>query len=247
MKSYLWSIRFISYFYGKKSKVQFTKDFKTAFSDYYELLSKGYPQKSILKLVSDLYKLSGAERAMLYRGVSTKVVSEKRIKKLGLMTIFSGTTLHIDGLNQLLTIASYLNGSLVFISTDGYLRDASEIHGNAFQVKFLDKAALLLLQYLKEFTIASCMLYLDEKVNQSMLLAHKMKTLATKENIEIDFILSESVDQNLKGILTGFIATSDSQIIDNAKVPVIDLARNILEKQFQPYFINLKSLQNKNT
>jgi hypothetical protein len=226
--------------------VQFTSDFNTAFNDYCDFLAKGYPQKGILKLVGDRYKLSGAERAMLYRGVSTRAVSEKRVKKLGLMPIFPGSTLHIDGLNQILTVASYLNGSLVFISTDGYLRDASEIHGNAFQVKFLDKAGLLLLQYLKGFAIAPCMLYIDEKVNQGMLLAHKMKTIALKENVEIDFILSKSVDRKLKSVLTGFIATSDSQVIDNAKVPVIDLARNILENQFHPYFINLRSLQNKN-
>jgi hypothetical protein len=226
--------------------VQFTQDFKTAFNDYCDLLSKGYPQKSILKLVGDRYKLIGLERTLLYRGVTNKVVSERRMKKIGLLPILPGNTLHIDGLNQILTMASYLNGSLVFISTDGFLRDASEIHGNAFQVKFLDKAGLLLLQYLKEFANASCILYLDEKVNHGKLLAHKMKTLANKENIEIDFILSDSIDLKLKSVLTGFISTSDSQIIEKANVQVIDLARSILEKHFNPYFINLGNLQNKN-
>jgi len=223
--------------------MQFTTEFKTAFDDFLNLLTKKYPSKSILELVGDRYKLSGSERSILYRGVAPIAFSESRKNKLGLLSELSETELHIDGLNQLLTIASYLNGSVVFISTDGFLRDASEIHGEAFRVKFLEKACFILFHYLKEFSSIHFVFYLDEKVNQSKSIAFKMKTFATNVNLKIDFVISDKVDQQLKNVSKGNIATSDSQIIDKAKVPVIDLARSLLEKKFSPYFIDLGSLQ----
>ncbi len=225
--------------------MQFTTEFKSAFNDYLNLLTKKYPQKSILKLVGDRYKLSGEERTILYRGVTPISISESRKNKLRKMANLSETELHIDGLNQLLSIASYLNGSVVFICTDGFLRDASEIHGNAYKVKFLEKSCLILFQYLKEFTNIRFFVYLDEKVNQSKSIALKMKSFAANENLSLDFVISDKVDQKLKNITTGYIATSDSQIIDKGNVPVIDLAQTLLEKKFNPYFLKLGSFQNK--
>ena len=72
-----------------------------------------------------------------------------------------------------------------------------------------------------------------------------MKSFAENENVMIEVDISDKVDQKLKNISTGFVVTSDSQIIEMVQVLVIDLARNVLEKKFNPYFINLGSLQNK--
>ena len=52
-----------------------------------------------------------------------------------------------------------------------------------------------------------------------------------------------SIPGKLIEITSGYVATSDSQIIDKAKVPVIDLAQNLLEKKYSPYFLDLGSLQ----
>ena len=223
--------------------MQVSQNFISAYNDYLELLTKKYPQNSILKLVGDRYKLSGEERSMLYRGVAPLSISESRKNKLRNMADLSLTDLHIDGLNQLLTIANYLNGNIVFICTDGFLRDASEIHGGAFSVKFLEKACLILFQYLKKFENIHFTVYLDEKVNQSKSIAHKMRINVINENLKIDFVIFDKVDQKLKNITSGYVATSDSQIIDKAKVPVIDLARNLLEKKYSPYFLDLGVLQ----
>lgn len=223
--------------------MQFSQDFKSAFNDYRDFLTKGYPQKSILKLVGDRYKLSGDERVMLYRGVDANDVSVARRKKLISLNNIADGPLCIDGLNQLLTIASYMNGSSVFISTDGFLRDASEIHSKAFRVKLLDKAYLILFSCLQELGSIRLVFYFDRQVDQSKSIAHKARIISEKENVPTEINITNNVDQEIINVSDGFIATSDSQIIEKSNVFVFDMARHCLEKEFNPYFFDLNSIQ----
>ena len=62
--------------------MQISPEFKSAYNDYLDLLTKKYPQKAILKLVGDRYKLNGSERTMLYRGVCTREGINIRKKKM---------------------------------------------------------------------------------------------------------------------------------------------------------------------
>ena len=101
-----------------------TENFKNAIYDYIYFLEKEYPQKAILKLIGDRYLLSGIQRTMLYRGITTKENSLKRTSKLITENLLSNQILHIDGYNVLITIGSYLNGNTVFVSNDNFLRDA---------------------------------------------------------------------------------------------------------------------------
>ncbi len=58
----------------------------------------------------------------------------------------------------------------------------------------------------------------------------------------MDVIISDKVDQELKNISSGIIATSDSQIIEKSKVNIFDLAYNTLKYHFNPKITNLKTL-----
>ena len=60
----------------------FSNTLKKAVSDYYFMLNRGYPQKSILKIVGDKFKLTGCQRSLLYRGVCKKTEVESRMKKI---------------------------------------------------------------------------------------------------------------------------------------------------------------------
>ncbi|MCK4287805.1 MAG: DUF434 domain-containing protein, partial [Bacteroidales bacterium] len=130
--------------------MNFSKDFQTAVNDYLLLLDKKYPQKAILKLIGDRYALNGTERSMLYRGITTSKNAEKRAKKLISEKNIINQPIHIDGYNVLITIGSYLNGNLVFIGNDRYLRDASEIHGKIFRTELFERAVILILVYLEK-------------------------------------------------------------------------------------------------
>ena len=104
----------------------FSKGFQEAIVDYTYLIEKNYPRKTILKMVGDRYQLRSAERSMLYRGVCSRDESLNR-KNKKLAALPENAVLHIDGYNVIRTIGSYLSGKQVFISVDGFLRDAAEI------------------------------------------------------------------------------------------------------------------------
>jgi len=223
--------------------MQFSPEFKSAYNDYHELLTKKYPQKTILKLVGDRYKLSGSERSILFRGVSPLEVSSLRKKKTVNIVSLTNSKLCIDGLNQLWTIAAYLSGGMVFISTDGFIRDASEVHGKTIKLNLIDKSIKILIRNLVSINKCSFGIYIDEQVNNSADIISKIKTIAAKEELVLKVIITKTVDYTLKNISNGYIATSDSEIIDNSKVSVIDFARFCLESEFNPYFFNLEKLK----
>ncbi len=141
--------------------------FADAVTDYLLLLERHYPQSSVLKMVGDRYKLSSVERSLLYRGIAARDEAMKREEKLAEPLLIKGNELHIGGYNLLITIGSYLNGNLVFVSNDSVLRDASEIHGKVFRTQLFDKAIQLLFAWLDSARPASVDFYFDEPVSHS--------------------------------------------------------------------------------
>jgi hypothetical protein len=224
------------------SACEFTEGFKSAAADYLFLLENHYPQKSILKLVGDRYALSGVERTMLYRGISSGADNIKRLKKVFRGIPSSRIHLHIDAYNVLLTIGSYLNGSKVFIALDGYLRDASEIHGKAFRKELLDRSLELLLAFILSSKIKHLSFYIDRPVSYSGDLSQKINGLLDQQSLKGEATLHDSADFVLKRIEKGICATSDSAIIEHSLVPVYDLARKTLDHHFNPLFTDLRKL-----
>jgi len=219
----------------------FSENFNIAVRDYRFLLENGYPQKGILKLVGDRYELSGVERSILYRGVTTqKEVVRRKSKLTNLVNQIS--ELHIDTFNQILTIGSYLNGNIVFISEDGLLRDASEIHGKAFANKLLERSIELIFSFFSEKQIEKSMFYIDRQVGAHQTVAEMIIRYSIKYKTGSEVFFSETVDKDISKINTGVIATSDSEIIDRSTVPVFDLARNVLSFHFKPEFIRLNQI-----
>ena len=213
-------------------------DFNEAASDYYSFHQKGYPQKTILKLVGDRYKLSRSERSMLYRGISKDEENMIRSEKLIHMSFVKDQDLFIDGLNQIFTIASYLNGNIVFISSDGLLRDASEMHGKPFRTELLERSVELIDVYCKSLNLKQLLFYIDQQVNKY----EKIKFLLSKRISEQQIIISDQVDKTLVKLTSGIIATSDSQIIENTNLDIFDLAYHTLKFHFNPNFIDLNNL-----
>lgn len=224
--------------------MQFSSGFHIAVSDYYSFLQKKYPQKVVLKLVGDRYKLSRTERSVLYRGISVDIESTSRKNKL-LKEFSIDSNLTVDGLNQLLTIASYLNGNIVFISSDGYLRDASEIHGKVFRSELLSKSIDLTLEYCNSLALNQLLFYIDKQSN----ICEKVDGLIANKflewNIHAQINLSGQVDKELELLTSGHIATSDSQVIKKSKLDIFDLAHATLKFHFSPEFIDLNRLLNK--
>lgn len=215
-------------------------DFSKAIKYYNILLEEGFPQKAILKLVGDRYRLSSVERTLLYRGVCAKKDSIHRRSKIALVKDVKNKTIHIDGYNIFITIGSYLNGNLVFLGYDNFLRDSAEVHGKKIRKELLNRSIFLVFDYLKKIKANKVQIYLDNPVSNSGDLAMKLNEDLESSCLQGYAETVNSPDFLLKEINKGIIATSDSTIIDKCQVPVLDLARKVLSYHFKPSFFKLR-------
>jgi hypothetical protein len=213
--------------------------FIAAARDYRYLLERNYPQKGIIRLTGDRYALSGTERTMLYRGITTRENCVNRKKKIALVREVRGGGLTIDGYNVMLTIGNYLNGNTVFISNDRLLRDAAEMHGKVFRKELMDRVVYLLLDDLLYLKISSTLICFDRPVSKSGELSRKVSKALQDAGIPGHAETAGSADYVLKQARQGCIATSDSSIIDQSPLKVFDLARHVITRNFRPAFTEL--------
>jgi hypothetical protein len=219
-----------------------TNNFLEAVKDYESFLSKKYPQKAILKLVGDRYKLSGIERTMLYRGITTPDKSELRRGKLIEERKLKNEILHIDAFNQFLTIGSYLHGRVVFICNDGFLRDASEAHGKAIETFLPFRSVEIIISYLAKMEIGGVKLYFDSQVTGYEIFCERLEKSLPDFILQPEILVSGNVDKELINQEEGIICSSDSAIIERTGLKVFDLARATLEYHFWPKFFDLAPL-----
>ena len=217
-----------------------SKNFNNAAKDYYYLSGKDYSQKATIKLIGDRYRLSGIERSVLLRGIIKKEIADTRKKKILKESEIINQILIIDCYNVLITISSYLNGKFLYISNDGFLRDAAESHGLRKKDEMLSRSLTLLFKYLSEKKVKNIEVYLDSPVSYSKELSHKINLLFDEYKITGKSFLVKSADYHLIQNKNGICSTSDSTIIDH-KNHVFDLSFCILEFFFKPDFINLEN------
>ncbi|HDO27975.1 MAG TPA: DUF434 domain-containing protein [Bacteroidetes bacterium] len=215
-------------------------NFEKAVKDYLYLLERGYPQKSILKIVGDKYQLVSRERSMLFRGVVTQKDCGLRKSKSLDMTE-EDSSLYVDGYNVIRTIGSYLLGKPVFIAMDGFLRDAAEMHRSTLQKKILNRTLDLLVRYLASVHPGEVIIYLDEPVSKSGQLATRLNELLQQNALTGNALTTHSPDHHLKSVSQGIVCTADSAVIDNCKTKVFDLAQAILDLTFQPEYITFET------
>ncbi|MEW5816507.1 MAG: DUF434 domain-containing protein [Spirochaetota bacterium] len=215
-----------------------TTAFKAAIRDYSLLIEKEYPQKAVLKLIGDRYALNSTQRIILYRGIVKKELAAQRRRKA--VKKIKNSDIYVDCYNVLFTIANYLYGRILYISRDGFLRDAGEIHGKKHNEKILAKSIELLLEYAKKHAIKSFSFFIDSPVAFSGELKAELNKRLMNEGLPGEALVVKSPDFRLKNLPTGIIATSDSIIIDNAQVRICDIARMVLQRKYKTDFVELK-------
>lgn len=219
-----------------------TDRFRRAVVDYFFLVERSYARSSALKLVGDHYQLNSEQRSMLYRGVNSSEEAERRGRKL--TDRVGSVALHIDGLNVLYTVTNYLYGRVLFISTDGLLRDAAELHGRGDSESpkrrnLMTNAITLLMTWLSEHAPSEVVVYLDEPVSMSGELAALLRGELAALKLRGTAKTVHSADFELKRIPDVVVATSDSTIIDSCECSVCDLAHQLLTERFAPDFVDL--------
>jgi hypothetical protein len=178
---------------------------------------------------------------MLYRGVvSAETVASRKSKTIYLQEFRK--PIYIDTLNVITTISSYLLGLPVFISMDGFLRDASQKRGELEKNPKIADAVELLMRFLGQQDIPEIHFWLDDtgRATQTILdEIHKNSTTLTKK---VKTEILKNVDKALKEASGGVICTSDSVIVDEFKSQVFDLAKHVIINAFSPDFIDLSTI-----
>lgn len=202
--------------------------------EYLWMLSKGYPQKAALKLVGDKFMLSRDMRQVLYRGVVPSDRAGLRRGKIG--SVEKGDLVLIDTYNVLFTVNNYLMGKPLFISNDGLMRDAGEMHGHIVDKPQFTRSIAMMLEVLHIWPKATFIHYLDEPVSFSGRLSIELCKDMMQMEIEGDAHTVKSPDQMLISERSDAICTSDGAIIDHYQGKVIDLPRFLLEYNFKSDF-----------
>jgi hypothetical protein len=200
-----------------------------AMEDFSMLLTKGYAEKSSLKLVGDRFDLTQRQRLAIMRTACSDQQLQSRTERCHPISDIAGQPLIIDGYNLLITIESAMSGAIVFKARDGCLRDLAGIHGTYRKVTETIPAIELIAQFLEESNITNVKWLLDSPVSNSGRLKTLIGELAVKNQCNWNIRLLTNPDVEL--IKTDLaIATADSAVLDQCNA-WINLAGEIIESR----------------
>jgi hypothetical protein len=215
----------------------FSDNFKQAIRDFSYLIENKYPRKAVMKLIGDRYLLSKAQRTLLNRGIIRKKDAVERYKKT--IQSIRNSKLLIDTYNVLLIISNYLLGRIVFIGTDGFIRDAGETHGKINRDKVFMKSVEYLMEFLESEKPSEIVFYIDNPVSYSGDLAEHLRECLREKKLNGVAIVFNNPDKELILQKDGIIATSDSEIMNGTSCRICDLAAMVLNSRFNLQLIDL--------
>jgi len=213
-------------------------DLRSALADYSLLLTKGYAEKSALKLVGDKFSLTQRQRLAVMRSACSDQQlasrSEHRIEAKNL----AGQSVAVDGYNVLITVEAAMSDGVIFAGRDGCFRDLASIHGTYRKVTETIPALRMIGEFLQELGTGKVLLLLDSPVSNSGRLKTLIGELAYQNDWdwEIELLLNPDAELKKTDLI---VATSDSVILDNCK-NWINLGAEIIRKKIPgSWIINL--------
>lgn len=204
-------------------------DLRSAVADFSLLLTKGYAEKSSLKLVGDRLSLTERQRlAVMRNACSDQQLASRKQREIQIAEL-AGKPIAIDGYNVLITIEAAISGACVFKGRDGCLRDLASIHGTYRKVTETIPAVQMIGEFLKEVRVVECLWLLDSPVSNSGRLKTLIRELAEKNGWKWEIRLSISPDAELSKT-DPTVVSSDSVILDRCK-SWVNLAGAIIERK----------------
>jgi hypothetical protein len=207
--------------------------FGSAVGDLIYMLDRSYPKSPSIDLVGNRYSLNRTERLLLYRGIFDGKSSRRRGEKRVEVDTASSSPLLIDGLNVLITLESYLQGLLVFLSLDGYVRDVSEYYGSYKPGKNTVHAVDLLIGCIEERS-GKTAIFLDRNAAASSECTAMIEDRAKKTPPALELFTISNPDRVLversASMHRAAVATSDTEILDQIKM-AIDIPQWIIKSK----------------
>jgi hypothetical protein len=200
---------------------------QSATADFSLLLTKGYAEKSALKLVGDKFSLTERQRLAVMRSACSDQQLASRNQRCISTDNLTDQEIAIDGYNVLITIEAAMSGGIIFKGRDGCFRDLASVHGTYRKVTETIPALQLVGDFLKDIDVSKAIWLLDSPVSNSGRLKTLMGELAQKNswNWEIELLLSP--DAELKKT-DAVVASSDSVVLDACK-RWVNLAAEIIK------------------
>ncbi len=212
-------------------------DLRAALSDFSLLLTKGYAEKSALKLVGDRFSLTERQRLAIMRSAcSDQQLASRNQRRIPIENL-SGQSIAIDGYNILITIEAAMSGGVIFKGRDSCFRDLAGIHGTYRKVTETIPAVRLIGSFLKEIGATKALWLLDSPVSNSGRLKTLIGELAQKNNWdgfdkltagwEIQLLFSPDAELIKTELI---VASSDSVVLDGCR-KWINLAAEIIKNK----------------
>jgi hypothetical protein len=186
---------------------------REAVADFSLLLTKGYADKSALKLVGDRFALTQRQRLAVMRSACSDQRRQSRRDRCVPVETLAGQPLAVDGYNLLITIEAALSDGLIFRGRDGCFRDLASIHGTYRKVEETVPALRLIGEFLTGTRIASALWLLDSPVSNSGRLKTLIGQLARESNWPWEIRLTISPDAELSRMDT-IVVSTDSVVLD---------------------------------
>lgn len=207
----------------------------TAADDYRCLLSRGYPAKSALQFVGNHFQLRRDERDFLFRGACSPEQAEARKEKTVEPEELKGGKLVIDGYNCLITLENAINGRMMILGDDGFIRDIARIFRKFRSTELTRTAWTLVMDLLSDFPPAEILVFLDSSMSGSGKLAAGINRWLYDAGFSGRCITVRRSEKKL-ALLKGIKVSADSVIIDSSS-RVFDLAGYIITRQLKirPY------------
>ena len=206
-----------------------TTNLRVALADFSLLRTKGYAEKSALKLVGDRFSLTERQRLAVMRCACSDQQLASRSERRFELVDLSGQAVAIDGYNVLITIEAAMSGGLIFKGRDGCFRDLASIHGTYRKVTETIPAVELIGRFLQEIGTGKALWLLDSPVSNSGRLKTLIGELAGKNdwNWEVELLLSPDAELKKTKLI---VASSDSVVLDDCQ-SWVNLAAEIINKK----------------
>lgn len=199
---------------------------QNAVADAGWLLSRGYADKSTLKIVGDRYNLNVRQRLAVMRASCSDESRQQRIAKQVSADRAAGHPLVVDGYNLLITLESALAGAVLLNCCDGCIRDLASLHGTWRKVEETRPAIELAAESLEQLDVREVMWLLDRPVANSGRLKSLICEFARVRGLVWDVELVPNPDKLLVAT-DRLIVSSDSVVLDGCK-SWLNLARFIV-------------------
>ncbi|WP_207420653.1 DUF434 domain-containing protein [Desertivirga brevis] len=185
----------------------------TALDDMYFLLSKDYPPKATLSLVSNRYQLRQRQiLALQGMACSARDLESRKLREISPDAV-RRRKIYLDGFNVVIILETLLSGGYVFRGLDGCYRDISSVHGTYKRVQQTENVLIAIGKALEVLDTEQVVWIFDAPVSNSGRLKTLCYEIAAQHGFPWEVYLDNSPDKYL--IAEGrLIASSDAWVLN---------------------------------